>query len=144
MTGSDDCLLCQLVRRELPVSALYEDDQVFAFMDIQPANSGHSLIIPKQHAAYLADFPADIIGHVAMIGQRVAKAIRASGVRCEGINFFLADGAAAGQEVFHLHLHVFPRYAGDGFGLVFGPNYASLPARSELDAVAAKIRNALN
>jgi histidine triad (HIT) family protein len=69
--------------------------------------------------------------------------LRSSGVTCEGVNLFLADGEAAGQEVFHVHLHVFPRYAGDGFGLKFGSAYAHLPDRSALDAVAQRIRNVL-
>jgi hypothetical protein len=74
---------------------------------------------------------------------RVAAALRTCGVRCEGVNLFLADGEAAGQEVFHAHLHVFPRYAGDGFGFKFSPNYFVLPPRAELDDIARGIRNAL-
>jgi histidine triad (HIT) family protein len=64
-------------------------------------------------------------------------------VRCEGVNFFLADGEAAMQEVFHMHLHVFPRYQGDGFGLTFGPHYWTRPPREQIDAVAQQIRNVL-
>jgi histidine triad (HIT) family protein len=75
------------------------------------------------------------------MGMRVAAALRTCGVRCEGVNLFLADGEAAGQEVFHVHLHVFPRFAGDGFGLKFSPKYFVLPLRSELDNIAREIRN---
>jgi histidine triad (HIT) family protein len=74
---------------------------------------------------------------------RVAAALRACGVRCEGVNLFLADGEAAGQEIFHAHLHVFPRFAGDGFGLKFSPNYFVVPSRADLDEVASDIRNAM-
>lgn len=74
---------------------------------------------------------------------RVAAALRKCGVRCQGVNLFLADGEAAGQEIFHSHLHVFPRFAGDGFGLKFSPNYFVLPPRADLDEVADDIRNVM-
>ena len=66
--------------------------------------------------------------------------MRQSGVRCEGVDLFLADGEAAGQEVFHVHWHIIPRYSGDGFGFRFGPEYENLPPRAELDRVASSIR----
>lgn len=69
----------------------------------------------------------------------MAKAIRESGLPCEGVSMFLADGEAAMQEVFHVHLHVFPRIPGDGFGLTFGQYYFTKPTRTELDGVASKI-----
>jgi diadenosine tetraphosphate (Ap4A) HIT family hydrolase len=82
-------------------------------------------------------------GRLFRVGQELAQALRASGIRCEGVNLFLADGVAAGQEVFHVHLHVIPRYMGDGFGFRFGPDYSRLPARSQLDQAAAAIRRCL-
>jgi diadenosine tetraphosphate (Ap4A) HIT family hydrolase len=77
------------------------------------------------------------------VAQILAQAIRDSNLRCEGINLFLADGEAAFQEVFHVHLHVIPRYSGDGFGLTFPPGYVTRPPRSELDLAAHKIANAI-
>ena len=77
------------------------------------------------------------------VARRLAAALRESGVKCEGVNFFLADGAAAGQEVFHVHLHVFPRYKADGFSLVLPPAYSQKPERKELNEIAEKLRNAL-
>jgi histidine triad (HIT) family protein len=112
-------------------------------MDIQPANPGHVLIVPNRHATYLADLDEESGAHMFRVAQRVAQALRHSGIRCEGVNLFLADGEAAGQEVFHVHLHVFPRFRGDGFGLRFGPHYPERPARAELDALAEKVRAAL-
>jgi histidine triad (HIT) family protein len=73
----------------------------------------------------------------------LASAVRKTSIRCEGVNFFLADGQAAGQEVFHVHLHVIPRYRGDGFGFRFGADYVHLPGRDSLDQVAAAIQQAL-
>jgi len=138
-----NCTFCDILAEKRPVSPVYQDEICSAFMDIQPVNSGHVLVIPKQHAASLAELDENTGGHLFAIGQRVAAALRRSGIRCEGINFFLADGESAGQDVFHVHLHVFPRYEGDGFGLRLGPHYYERPSREDLDAVAEKIRLAL-
>ena len=137
------CIFCEILAGKLPASIVHQDAICTAFMDIQPVNPGHVLVIPNQHAAFLADLDPDTGAHIFRIAQRTAAALRISGVKCEGVNFFLADGEAAMQEVFHVHLHVFPRYQGDGFGLKFGPDYFTLPERSELDGIAEDIRNAL-
>jgi len=121
---------------------VYRDELVCAFMDIQPVNPGHLLVIPLAHAPYLSDLDTTVGERMFRVAQRLAAAIRHSGIRCEGINFFLADGVAAGQEVFHAHLHVFPRFGEDGFGLRHPPEYHSLPGRASLEAIANAIRNA--
>jgi histidine triad (HIT) family protein len=135
-----NCTFCDILAGKLPASTVYQDEICSVFMDIRPVNSGHVVVIPKQHAASLAEMDENTGGHLFAIGQRVAAALRQSGIRCEGINFFLADGESAGQEIFHVHLHIFPRYEGDGFGLQFGPHYYKRPSRAELDTVAEKIR----
>jgi diadenosine tetraphosphate (Ap4A) HIT family hydrolase len=112
-------------------------------MDIQPVNPGHVLVIPKRHIPSLTDLDPVIGGQVFAMGMSIAAALRASGLRCEGTNLFLPDGVAAGQEVFHTHLHVIPRYLGDGFGLKFDPGYFVLPERAALDEVAHRLRKAL-
>jgi histidine triad (HIT) family protein len=109
-------------------------------MDVQPVNFGHVLVIPKPHIPYLSGLNDHLAGRLMVVARRIAEATRKSPIRCEGVNLFLADGEAAGQEVFHAHLHVFPRFAGDGFGLQFAERYYSPPPRSELDDVAAQIR----
>jgi histidine triad (HIT) family protein len=134
------CVSCEIVAGRSPVSAFYEDDRVLGFMTIGPVTEGHGMVMPKRHAPYLADLDEDTGRHLWTITQRVAAAIRASGVRCEGINVFLADGEAAFQEIPHLHIHVFPRYRGDQFKLV--ADWDRKPPRSELDRVAAQIRSA--
>ena len=143
MSGVADCIFCSIVAGDSPGTFVYRDEDVAAFMDIQPINPGHVLVLPVGHAPYLADLEVAVAGRLAEVGQRVAAAIRASGVRCEGIDLFLADGEAAGQEVLHVHLHVIPRYRGDGFGFRFGPDYASPPARDVLEEVGAAIRASL-
>ena len=102
----ETCIFCQLVAGKLPISVVDETADVLALMDIRPVNPGHVLIIPKHHAPYLADLDLTLGGHVFASGMRVAAALRTCGIRCEGVNLFLADGKAAGQEVFHVHLHV--------------------------------------
>ena len=137
---TNDCIFCRILAGELPASFVYEGERCVAFMDIQPVNPGHLLVIPRDHRPHLADIDEDMAGELMRIGHRLAAAVRSSGVRCEGVNLFLADGAAAMQEVFHVHLHVIPRFKGDGFGLRFGPEYHNRPPRAELDRVAAVLR----
>ena len=112
-------------------------------MDIQPVNSGHILVVPNHHATYLSDLDEETGAHIFRTAQRIAAAVRRSGVTCEGIDLFLADGEAAGQEVFHVHLHIIPRYRGDGFGFKFPPDYHKRPERVELDTIAGSVRSAL-
>jgi histidine triad (HIT) family protein len=136
-----DCVFCRILAGELPASFVYRDDRCAAFMDIQPVNAGHLLVVPVRHAAYLADIDGDMAADLMRVGHAAAAALRASNVRCEGVNLFLADGEAAMQEIFHVHLHVFPRYRGDGFGLRFSPEYhTSRPERAQLDAIAHGLR----
>ena len=137
-----DCIFCRILAGELPASFVYRDDRCAAFLDIQPVNPGHLLVVPIQHGAYLADIDVETAADLMRVGHAAAAALRASGVKCEGVNFFLADGEAAMQEVFHVHLHVFPRFKGDGFGLRFSPEYHTRrPPRAELDQVAATLRH---
>lgn len=135
-----DCIFCDITAGKAAASLIYQDDLCTAFLDIQPVNAGHLLVVPNDHASYLADLPEDTGAHLFRIAQRLAAALRESGLPCEGVNFFLADGEAAMQEVFHVHLHAFPRYPGDGFGLTFGPHYANKPDQQTLDQTAQQIK----
>ena len=142
LVSSAACVFCDIVRGAAPASIVYADSRVLAFMDIQPVNKGHLLVVPRVHATYLNELKEETGGWLFQVGMKLAGAMRQSGLRCEGVNLFLADGEAAGQEVFHVHLHVIPRYQGDGFGFRFAPEYYRLPERVELDEVAAEIRGA--
>jgi histidine triad (HIT) family protein len=141
--NEDDCVICKLVSGELEVSLIQQDELCSAFMDIQPINPGHVLVVPNRHAPNLVDLDVDEGAQIFRVAQRVAAALRECCVKCEGVNFFLADGVAAGQEVFHVHLHVFPRYLGDGFGLNLPSDYQHRPTRDELNDIAQSIRVAL-
>jgi len=135
-----NCIFCDIVRGKAEAAFVYQDDMVSAFLDIQPVNPGHVVIVPNLHATYLADLPEETGAHLFRVAQRLARALRTSGLKCEGVNFFLADGKAAMQEIFHVHFHVFPRYDGDGFGLRFAERYFTKPPRSELEEAAERIK----
>ncbi len=124
MNEMDDCIICKLLSGKLEVSMVFQDDCCSAFMDIQPVNPGHMLVAPNRHAPDLASLRAEEGAQMFRLAHQLADVLGRGIVRCEGVNFFLADGEAAGQEVFHVHLHVFPRYAGDGFRLVLPPKYS--------------------
>jgi histidine triad (HIT) family protein len=132
-----DCVFCAIIDGRLPSSPVYSDEDVVAFLDIHPLTTGHLLVVPRVHAAGLAELPEHAGERVFAAAHRLALAIRASDVPSEGINLFLADGAVAGQEVFHVHLHVLPRTTDDGFGVIAHRHEAE---RADLDATAALIR----
>ena len=138
-----DCLICKLLSAELEVTFVHQDELCSAFMDLHPINPGHMLVVPNRHATYLKDLDEEEGAQIFRIGQRLAAGLRASGLKCEGVNFFLADGEAAGQEVFHVHLHVFPRYKGDGFSLRLPPHYGPDAERKDLNEAAERIRTSL-
>ncbi|MFI5941824.1 HIT family protein [Streptomyces uncialis] len=106
------CVFCAIARGEVAASLVFEDAWVIAFMDLQPVTPGHLLVVPRSHAEGLEDLPEDIGVRIWVVAHRLGRALRLSGLRCEGVvNLFLADGEAAFQEVFHVHLHVFPRFS---------------------------------
>jgi diadenosine tetraphosphate (Ap4A) HIT family hydrolase len=136
-------VFAEILAGRSPASFVYRDDRVAAFMDLHPINSGHTLVVPLEPAAYLADLDPETGAHLFKVAQRIAAAIRSTDLRCEGVNLFLADGEDAGQEVFHVHLHVIPRFAGDGFGFVFPDGYGPPVERGILDEAAQKIKGQL-
>jgi histidine triad (HIT) family protein len=135
------CVFCAIVAGQAEASVVGESERALAVLDIQPVTAGHTLVVPRTHAARLAELEPVDGAEVFRLGQRVAAALYASNLRADGVNFFLADGQAAGQEVFHVHLHVLPRFSGDGFGLRLPDDYR-VRERAELDEVAARIRAA--
>ena len=111
----DGCVFCAIIAGEAEASVVFADDHVVAFMDLGAVTPGHVLVVPRLHATGLEDLDEETSTHVWRIGHRIGRALRRSGLRCEGVNMFLADGEAAFQEVFHFHLHIFPRFRGDSF-----------------------------
>lgn len=141
--SSIDCIFCKIVAKKLPAHIVYDDDEILAFLDIRPINPGHTLVIPKHHTKSLNDLDSKLAGRLFQIAGQIASALRTSGIRCEGINVWLADGKAAFQEVPHIHIHVIPRFSGDGIRIETGPDYGQTAPMEELKKQAVTIRKAL-
>jgi len=139
----EKCPFCNILAGTLEGTIVHQDEICTAIMDIQPINPGHMLVIPNQHIPDLGSLPVETGEHIFSVAQKLAAALRHSSVQCEGVNLFLADGKAANQEVFHYHLHIIPRFEGDGFGFTFSPRYAELPTRKELENIGFYMREAL-
>ncbi|GIG27858.1 HIT family protein [Cellulomonas marina] len=134
------CVFCAIAAGRAEASVVHEDATVVAFMSLHPVVPGHLLVVPRQHVVGLEDMDVVTGAHVWSVGHRMARALRRSRLRCEGINVFLCDGEVAFQTVFHLHLHVIPRYTGDGWRIL--PDEVERD-RSLLDGEARAIRDAL-
>ena len=135
----DDCVFCKMVAGRIPVTKIYEDEVVLAFLDIGPVSDGHTLVIPKQHFERLHDCPSQLLGRVTSCLGRIAKAV-ASAMDSDGYNVLCNNGRAAGQLVEHLHFHIIPRNSGDG---VFNRWPAYEYEQGKLETIAAKIRENL-
>ena len=110
----NDCIFCKIINGEIPSAKVYEDELVYAFLDIAPINPGHVLVIPKEHHQSASTIPEHIAGRMMRIGSRIGIALKRRD-EYDAYNLHLADGAAAGQVVMHAHLHVVPRGVEDGF-----------------------------
>jgi histidine triad (HIT) family protein len=115
-----DCIFCKIIKGEIPCTKVYEDENILCFLDIAPANKGHCLIVPKEHYEILIDAPEDIINYSLKVAKKIARAMSAS-LANEGFNVLINNGKAAGQIVPHVHLHVIPRFKGDGVSLKWTP-----------------------
>jgi len=136
------CTFCDLIRGSAEVSVCHEDSDAIAFMDIQPVNNGHVLVVPRVHYESLLDVPEEIGLHLFRVTMRLANAVRHV-TGCEDMNIVVNSGAAAGQDEPHYHVHIIPRREGDGFDIPLPFNGSSMPDRTVLDAYAAQIISAL-
>lgn len=107
-----ETIFTKIINREIPAEIVYEDDIVLAFLDISPVNHGHTLVIPKSHFVNAFDAEPEIFAHMHKVGLKIAKALEKAGL-ADGVNMVTNNGEAAGQEVFHSHLHIIPRKLGD-------------------------------
>lgn len=134
-----ECIFCAILAGKAPANFVYQDELCAAFMDIRPVNPGHVLVVPRVHAVLITELEDGYCNRLIWVAKKVDAALRRSRITCEAVNLFLADGRAAGQEVLHVHLHVIPRYQGDGHHLRFSPKYFSPTATSELEKNAMLI-----
>ena len=140
----DDCVFCKISNNELPSSKVYEDGSLMAFMDIRPINPGHVLVVPKAHASSMDEVSIETAGDMFKLAKRLHTSLLNSDLRPEGTNFLLSDGEVAGQEVFHVHLHVIPRYKNDGFRINFPSNEDHSPEMEALKKNASILQAALH
>jgi histidine triad (HIT) family protein len=132
----EDCIFCMVLSGEIPSERVYEDDHAVAVMDINPWTRGHAVVFPRKHAANLFEIDDDELGHVAVASKRLATKMHDT-LNCDGVNLLQSNGRAAWQTIFHLHVHVIPRYDGDPLELPTRPRPAE---PGELAEVAKEIR----
>lgn len=132
----DDCVFCRIVAKQIPATVVHEDEHTLAFMDIGQVNPGHVLVAVKQHAENIFALDDAQAGAVFRSAAKVARAIRGA-FAPQGLSVYQANGAAAGQTVLHLHIHLVPRYEGDGMALTWPVRN---PPREKLAEYAEKIR----
>ena len=132
----DDCVFCRIVARQIPSAVVHEDEHTLAFMDLGQVNPGHVLVAAKQHAENIYALDEAAAAAVFRAAVRVSRAIR-DAFAPEGLSVYQANGRAAGQTVFHFHLHLVPRHTGDGMALTWP---VKSPPREALADYAAKIR----
>lgn len=131
----EDCIFCKIAAGEIPSGTLYEDEQFRVILDLGPATKGHALILPKEHAANLYELPDETAAEAMKLAKKMALLLK-SKLHCDGLNLVQNNGEVAGQTVSHFHLHLIPRYKGDGQKINW---VSSEPSREELEAVRKEI-----
>lgn len=134
----NDCLFCKIIAGEIPSEKVYEDENSFAFLDIKPINPGHTLLVPKKHFTNLYEMPDEILANLAPTIKKLAIAIKKA-VSADGINIGMNNDPAAGQLVFHSHIHIMPRFANDGHEHWHGTPYKN----DEIKEIASRIKTNL-
>jgi histidine triad (HIT) family protein len=138
----ESCVFCRIIGGEEMLSLVYEDDRAIAFLDIQPASAGHTLVVPKDHYETLFDLPDELALHCLAVAKSIAPGImKATGA--EALNVFSPNGHAGGQDVPHFHWHLIPVREGEEFALQLPPQDGLIPSRSQLDVTAARIGRAI-
>lgn len=133
-----NCAFCRIIGGDETVSVIFEDDDVIAFLDVQPLYPGHVLVLPKAHHKNLFYVPEALAARTFATARRILPGLRKA-TGCRAVNLFSPNGADGGQDVFHFHLHLLPVPEGTPFPLQLPDAFASVPTRSELDVMAARI-----
>lgn len=131
----ENCIFCKILAGEIPSTAVYEDDDFKAILDVNPAARGHVIILPKNHAANVYELPDEDASKIMIVAKKIATAIEKA-YHCDGVNILQNNGEAAGQTVFHLHVHVIPRFKGDTVNI--GWKQGDMP--EDLDAICKEIQ----
>lgn len=126
-----NCIFCKLANGEIPSATIYEDEEFRVILDLNPATKGHALILPKEHAADLFEMPEERVQKAFALAKRMAGKMR-DVLRCDGFNLVQNNGPAAGQTVFHFHIHLIPRYENDGAGITWPQGALSEEDKNEI------------
>lgn len=131
----DNCIFCKIANGEIPAKTVYEDEDFRAILDLGPATEGHTLILPKEHAANLYELPEETAAKLMPVAKKIAANLKDK-LGCDGLNLVQNNGEVAGQTVMHFHLHLIPRYENDGQKILWNPTQ---PTQEELANTHAKI-----
>lgn len=132
-----NCIFCKISGGEIPSKTIYEDEEFRVILDISPATKGHALIIPKEHYANIYEMPDETAGHAMILAKRLAARMTEA-LQCDGLNIMQNNGEAAGQTVFHFHMHLIPRYEQDGNADKLCWNHLEL-SQEEMDEIQQKL-----
>lgn len=127
----DKCIFCKIANGEIPSATLYEDEDFRVILDLGPATKGHALILPKNHFANLFEIPEDMDAKAFILAKKIAKKMK-DVFGCDGVNIVQNNGVAAGQTVFHFHIHLIPRYEGDHAGVTWKSGTLTDEQREEI------------
>ncbi len=133
-----NCIFCKISGGEIPSKTIYEDEEFRVILDISPATRGHALILPKEHYANLYEMPEDVAARVMKLAKRLAGHMTEA-LQCDGFNIMQNNGEAAGQTVFHFHMHLIPRYVGDGNETKLCWNHLEL-SQEEMEEIYQKLK----
>ena len=131
----DDCIFCKIAAGEIPSKTIYEDEKYRVILDLGPATRGHALILPKNHYANLFELPVEYAKEVICLAKKMATIMKDK-LGCDGFNLVQNNGEAAGQTVFHFHMHLIPRYENDGQEIGWKPGS---PSQDELEEIKKQI-----
>ena len=126
-----ECIFCKIAKGEIPSASLYEDEEFRVILDLGPANKGHALILPKAHYENLYDLPDEMAAHAMILAKKIATKMKGI-LNCDGYNLVQNNGEAAGQTVFHFHMHLIPRYTDDHAGITWTPGTLTSEDRDEI------------
>ena len=127
----ENCIFCKIANGEIPAATLYEDEDFRVILDLGPASKGHALILPKSHAANIYELSDELAAKAMILAKKMAVKMTEA-LKCDGFNIVQNNGETAGQTVFHFHMHLIPRYTGDGVGLTWTPGTLTDEIKEEI------------
>ena len=133
----ENCIFCKIAKGEIPSATIYEDDDFRVFLDLNPAARGHALIVPKEHFANLFEMDEESCKKAIVLAKKIGSRMKEK-LGCDGLNLVQNNGEAAGQTVFHFHMHLIPRYKEDGAGITWKPGSLTQEAKEELTALLSE------